>query len=114
MDSNRQEILDFVADHAGVADVSMHWVRKQYAPGRSRLSEPLCKEIRDWLESHNIRSLDGSLPADETARVVLYRKESPIGLAIQAARMEGGFSDPTAAAMALNATAVQLAPIKTA
>jgi hypothetical protein len=108
MDSNRQEILDFVTAHAGVADVSMHWVREQYAPGRSRLSDQLCKEIRDWLEAHGIRSLDGNFPADETVRVVLYQTHSPIGLAIQAARMEGGFSDPRTAAMALQATAEQL------
>jgi hypothetical protein len=108
VDNNRQELLDFVTAHAGVVDVSMHWVREQYAPGRVRLSRPLCDEIHDWLEAHNVRSLEGSLPTSENVRVVLYQTNSLIGLAIRAARMEDDFSAPKIAAMALHAVAKQL------
>jgi hypothetical protein len=111
MDINRQEILDFVNARAGVSDVSMHWVREKYAPNRKKRSKPLCREIRDWLKAQNVRSLDDNFPADETARIVLYRTDSPIGLAIRAARMEAGFSAPAGAAPVLRATADQLPPL---
>jgi hypothetical protein len=109
MQDRRADILSAIdADH-GVTAVSMGWLREVYDPEWGRLSASRAAEISRWLAKHEVAHLPVSLPPREVEEVVLYRPSSPVGVYINAARLEGPFKHrPAAAAYFLQGIAQRL------
>ncbi len=83
----------------GVTAVSMGWLRERYKPDWGRLSNARATEISAWLSKRDIRHLPSPLPSRETAEIMLYKPDSPIGVYINAARLEGPFTNRPARAV---------------
>ncbi|MEU4201028.1 hypothetical protein AB0B79_33000 [Streptomyces sp. NPDC039022] len=96
----------------GVAAVSMGWLREQYNAEWGRLSIGRAAEISKWLIDDGIAHLPSPMPSREAEDVMLYKRESPVGLLIRAARLEPPFAEkPVAAAYFLSAVdSAQAAP----
>lgn len=76
----------------------MGWLRELYDSEWGRLSASRAAEISRWLAKHEVAHLPSPLPSREVEEVVLYRPSSPIGVYINAARLEGPFKHRPAAA----------------
>ncbi|MGW5248287.1 hypothetical protein ACWEQN_31450 [Streptomyces sp. NPDC004129] len=115
MQDRRADILSAIdADH-GVTAVSMGWLRELYNSEWGRLSTSRAAEISRWLAKQEVAHLPSLLPSRETEEVVLYRPSSPVGVYINAARLEGPFKQrPAAAAYFLRDIAQRLSPTERA
>ncbi|MFF8641712.1 hypothetical protein [Streptomyces sp. NPDC015345] len=109
MQDRRAAILsELEADH-GVTAVTMGWLRERYDPEWGRLSTSRAAEISRWLAKQEIAHLPSPLPSREVEEVVLYKPSSPVGVYINAARLEGPFEHrPAAAAFFLQDIAQRL------
>ncbi|MGY0058431.1 hypothetical protein ACWY4P_18065 [Streptomyces sp. LZ34] len=109
MPNQRDAIRSRVDEDHGVTAVSMGWLREHYEPEWGRLSVGRAAEISAWLKKSEIMYLPSPLPPRETAEVMLYRPQSPVGAYISAARLEGVFEGhPEAAADFLGSLADRL------
>ncbi|GHD59254.1 hypothetical protein GCM10010336_09660 [Streptomyces goshikiensis] len=77
----------------------MGWLREHYDSDWGRLSTARAAEISAWLTRRDIRHLPSPLPSRETAEVMLYKPDSRIGVYINAARLEGPFTNRPAGAV---------------
>lgn len=103
-DRDREGVWWELDNGNGVAAVSMGWLREQYNGEWGRLSIGRAAEISKWLTDDGIAHLPSPMPSREAEDVLLYKRESPIGLLIRAARMEPPFAEnPVAAAYFLSA-----------
>ncbi|WP_206506993.1 hypothetical protein [Streptomyces chrestomyceticus] len=101
---DREAVWRGVGKGNGVAAVSMGWLREQYNGEWGRLSIGRAAEISKWLTDDGVAHLPSPMPSREAEDVLLYKRESPIGLLIRAARMEPPFAEnPVAAAYFLSA-----------
>ncbi|GAA0275909.1 hypothetical protein GCM10010302_11900 [Streptomyces polychromogenes] len=101
MGDTRDEITDPLDEGRGVAAVSMGWLRECYDADWGRLSTARAAKISAWLTQRDIRHLPSPLPSRETAEVMLFKPDSPIGVYINAARLEGPFTNRPAGAVDL-------------
>ncbi|MFH8405280.1 hypothetical protein ACH4FX_10965 [Streptomyces sp. NPDC018019] len=100
---DREAIWRELDNGNGVAAVSMGWLREQYNSDWNRLSLGRATEISKWLTGDGIAHLPTPMPSREAEDVLLYQRESPIGLLIRAARLEPPFAEnPVAAAYFLS------------
>jgi len=98
LQDKRAAILSELDANHGVTAVSMGWLRERYNPEWGRLSASRAAEISRWLLKQEVAHLPASLPSREAEEVVLYRPSSPVGVYINAARLEGPFKHRPAAA----------------
>ncbi|MET9772705.1 hypothetical protein ABZ023_00390 [Streptomyces sp. NPDC006367] len=109
MQDQRAAILSEIDADRGVTSVSMGWLRERYDPEWGRLSASRAAEISRWLVKQEVAHLPSPLPSREVEEVVLYRPSSPVGVYINAARLEGPFKHrPAAAAYFLQGIAQRL------
>lgn len=109
MQDRRAAILNELEAGHGVTAVSMGWLRECYDPEWGRLSASRAAEISRWLAKQEVAHLPSPLPSRETEEVVLYMPSSPVGVYINAARLEGPFKQrPAAAAYLLQGIAQRL------
>lgn len=99
MQDQRAEILGAIDADNGVTAVSMGWLRELYDSEWGRLSAGRAAEISSWLTKHEVAHLPSPLPTREADEVVLYRPLSPVGVYINAARLEGPFQHRPGAAV---------------
>ncbi|MFF4792950.1 hypothetical protein ACFY2M_24970 [Streptomyces sp. NPDC001276] len=89
-----QAIIDKITENNGIAAFNMKWIKREFDSTWERLSESRCRELQEWLQSEDIGYLclgahsgherrDCPLPSVETAEVLLYQKNSAIGLIIR-------------------------------
>src|SRR5690606_41492208 len=87
-----------IAGGDGVDAVCMEWLLALCDCEWGRLSAGRAAEISRWLAKHEVAHLPSALPSREVEEVLLYRPAAPIGVYINAARLEGPFKHRPAAA----------------
>ncbi|WP_037870698.1 hypothetical protein [Streptomyces sp. SPB074] len=111
MSRDIQAVLEKLAGNDGLAAVEMKWLREQYEAEWQKLSLGRSAQIADWLDANGIAHQPAPLPRRETDYVMLYERQSPIGIYIAAARLEGPFArSPVGAAMMLGHLARTVSP----
>ncbi|MFE4654983.1 hypothetical protein [Streptomyces sp. NPDC056707] len=109
MQPGRDQIIEHLKDHDGIARVTMAWLRKCYNPKWERLSRGRAEEIAGWFEQNGVLHDSTHLPRRETERVTLYLINSSIGHVVAAARQTGPYKgNPVMASLMLQQYAKQL------